>query len=162
MFSFLKKSKEPETFKLVATQTGTAIPIEEVPDPVFSGKVLGDGIAIIPTDNKVVSPVDGTITLVADTLHAYGIRCDNGIEILVHIGLDTVSLKGEGFTPHVEAGQKVKAGDLLTEVDLEFIKSKGLNTHTPCLISNMDEVKDVKCTTGTVTAGESEVICYAK
>lgn len=161
MFNFLKKNKETNNGVIYAAQSGTAISIEEVPDPVFSGKILGEGIAIVPSDGKVVSPVNGTISLVADTLHAFGIESEDGLEILVHIGLDTVSLKGEPFTTHVKAGDKVKVGDLLAEVDLEFIKGKGLNTHTPTLVSNMDGLKNFKCVTGEVKAGDP-VITYER
>ena len=103
MFGILKKDKSKAAVSkapanaLLAAQNGTIIPIEKLPDPVFSGKVLGDGYAIDPTDGKVLSPVSGTIVDVQDTLHAYCLETDDGLELLVHIGINTVELKGEGF-----------------------------------------------------------------
>ena len=117
---------------------GTVVPITEVPDPVFSEKVLGDGFAVIPAEGKIYAPTDGEVTLVFDTLHAVGMTSSMGTEILIHIGLDTVTLGGEPFTAHVAVGDKVKKGDLLVEVDLDKIKAAGLNSITPVLISNTD------------------------
>ena len=96
MFNFLKKNN------LVAPVNGKIIPIEEVPDPVFAQKMMGEGIAIIPKDSSFVAPADGTITLISETKHAFGMTLDNGMELLVHIGLETVNLKGEGFNTLVE------------------------------------------------------------
>lgn len=92
------------------------MPLSEVPDSVFSEKVLGDGVAIIPADGKIVSPVDGEISTVAETSHAYGFTSEDGQEVLVHVGLETVSLNGECFKVYGKAGDKVKAGDLVAEV----------------------------------------------
>ena len=119
---------------VLAPVNGQAVPLEQVPDEVFSQKVLGDGLAIIPVDGKIYSPADGEISSVAETKHAYGFTSDGGLEILVHFGLETVSLKGEGFTPHVKAGDRVKAGDLVAEVDMDLLKSKGINPITPVLV----------------------------
>ena len=125
------KRKENKNENIIYTPCkGTVVPITEVPDPVFSEKVLGDGFAVIPAD--------GEVTLVFDTLHAVGMTSSMGTEILIHIGLDTVTLGGEPFTAHVAAGDKVKKGDLLVEVDLDKIKAAGLNSITPVLISNTD------------------------
>lgn len=145
MFGFLKKDKEttPTKPELVAVQNGTVVKVETLPDPVFAEKMLGDGFAILPTnDGNVVSPINATIEEVQDTLHAYCLHTDDGLDILVHIGINTVSLNGEGFKPKVKKGQKVKTGDTLAIVDLDFIKSKGLPTYTVVLITNIDEVKD--------------------
>lgn len=101
--------------RILSPLTGTAVALEEVPDPVFSQKIIGDGIAIIPQDGKLVSPIDGEVVSVAETLHAYGLRSEDGIEVMVHFGLETVALKGEYFTCHVKQGDKVKAGDLLAK-----------------------------------------------
>ena len=90
----------------------------EVPDPVFSQKIVGDGMAVIPSEGKLLSPVDGEIISVADTKHAYGLRTAEGLELLIHVGLETVHLNGECFQVFVKPGDKVKAGDLLAEVDL--------------------------------------------
>ncbi len=142
MLGFFKgkgKRKENKKENIIYTPCkGTIVPITEVPDPVFSEKVLGDGFAVIPAEGKIYAPTDGEVTLVFDTLHAVGMTSSMGTEILIHIGLDTVTLGGEPFTAHVAAGDKVKKGDLLVEVDLDKIKAAGLNSITPVLISNTD------------------------
>ena len=104
-------------WSVYAPLNGQAVALEQVPDEVFSEKVLGDGLGIIPSDGKVYSPVNGEISSVAETLHAYGFESDDGLEILVHVGLDTVALKGEGFKSYVNEGDKVCVGDLVAEVD---------------------------------------------
>ena len=101
MFLFGKKKAQP---KLYAPLNGEYMPIEKVPDPVFSDKILGDGVAVLPTDGNVLAPCDGEITNVAETLHAYGIQTPDGLELLIHIGLNTVELKGGGFPPLVKVG----------------------------------------------------------
>ena len=138
--------------------TGKAVSLSEVPDPVFAEKVIGDGIAIIPEDGKIVSPVDGEISSIAETGHAYGFTADNGLEVLVHVGLETVSLKGECFKVYAKAGDKVKAGDLIAEVDLNLLKEKGLNSISPVLICSDLEEKEILYTEGNVKAGESVVL----
>ena len=124
-------TKTAETLIVTAPLSGQAVALEQVPDEVFSEKVLGEGLAIIPDEGKLYSPVTGEISSIAETLHAYGFSSDDGLEVLVHVGLDTVGLKGEGFKPLVQVGDRVKAGDLIAEIDLDFIKSKGLQTITP-------------------------------
>ena len=150
--------KDQNTGKVFATQTGKAVDITEVPDEVFAGKMLGEGIAIIPTEGKVYSPVSGEVVSVAPTLHAYGIRTAEGLEYLVHIGLETVAWKGEGFKAAVKQGDQVNTGDLLAEVDLEFIQSKGCKTYTPIVITNLESDKKVKFNLGDVVAKESIVM----
>ena len=93
--------------KILAPVKGKVIPLEQVPDEVFAEKVLGDGVAIIPEDGKIYSPVDGTITTITDSLHAYGFETEDGIQMIVHFGLETVNLKGKGFTSRVKVGDKV-------------------------------------------------------
>lgn len=166
MFGFKKKSKE-ETLEtrteLVATQNGTIEKVENLPDPVFSGKMLGDGFAVVPSSNEVLSPVNGTIIDVQDSLHAYGIETPDGLQILVHIGINTVSLNGEGFKAKVKVGDKVKAGETLAIADLDFIKSKGCETYTVVLITNIDEINSFNINyDGNVTAGETVVLTYEK
>ena len=104
--------------KILSPMTGEAVGLGEVPDPVFSQKIIGDGMAVIPSEGKLLSPVDGEVISVADTKHAYGLRTAEGLELLIHVGLETVHLKGECFQVFVKPGDKVKAGDLLAEVDL--------------------------------------------
>ena len=134
--------------RILSPLTGTAVALEEVPDPVFSQKIIGDGIAIIPQDGKLVSPIDGEVVSVAETLHAYGLRSEDGIEVMVHFGLETVALKGEYFTCHVKQGDKVKAGDLLAEADLKGLEEKQVSLITPVLICGGMENRTMNTVTG--------------
>lgn len=143
---------------VLAPLTGKAVSLSEVPDPVFAEKVIGDGIAIIPEDGKILSPVDGEVSSIAETGHAYGFTADNGLEVLVHVGLETVSLKGECFKVYAKAGDKVKVGDLIGEVDLNLLKEKELNSISPVLICSDLEEKEILYTEGNVKAGESVVL----
>ena len=143
---------------VIAPLSGQPVLLSEVPDEVFSQKVLGDGVAIIPDDGKLYSPVNGEISTVAETLHAYGFTSDDGLEILVHVGLDTVGLKGEGFKPCVKEGDRVKVGDLVAEIDLDYIKAQGLNTITPVIICDGADEKQLCPASGHVTAGQHAVI----
>ena len=143
---------------ILAPLTGKAVPLEQVPDAVFSQKILGDGVAIIPEDGKIYAPVNGEVASVAETLHAYGFTSDDDLEILIHVGLDSVSLKGEGFTSHVQVGDMVKAGDLIAEVDLEFLKSRNVPTITPVLICDDADELPMYAVEGNVTAGKDTVI----
>ena len=120
--------------RILSPLTGTAVPLEEVPDPVFSQKIIGDGVAILPQDGNLVSPIDAEVVSIAETLHAYGLRSENGIEVMIHFGLETVALKGECFQCCVKVGDKVKAGELLAKADLKALEEKQVNTITPVLI----------------------------
>ena len=136
--------------------------ISEVPDPVFAQKMAGDGLAIDATGDVIVAPCDGDLTLVFKTKHAFAMTLDNGIELLVHIGIETVSLNGEGFEQLAEAGTKVKAGTPIIKIDREFIKSKNLPLVTPILITNPDVVKSMDAKTGLdAKAGETVVLEYS-
>ena len=146
---------------ILAPLTGKVVPLSEVPDPVFSDKVLGDGVAIIPADGKIVSPVDGEISTVAETGHAYGFTSEDGQEILVHVGLETVSLNGECFKVYGKAGDKVKKGDLVAEVDLGYLKEKEINPITPVLLCSDTEGKELQYGEGEVEAGKSAVLTLA-
>ena len=148
MFGFLKKKKVPQTFVLGAMAKGKAVPLSEVNDPTFSEGMLGEGVAVIPEEGKFYAPCDGEIGMVFDTLHAVSLTSDFGAEVLIHVGLDTVKMNGDGFTGHVHAGDKVKKGDLLLEVDLEKVKAAGYDTITPMLICNTDEYESVKGLSG--------------
>ena len=160
MFNFLKKNTNNE-IKLVSPITGKTIDLSAVPDPVFSQKLAGDGIAIDPTGDVIVAPADGELTLVFKTMHAFAITLSNGAELLIHIGIDTVSLNGEGFEQLVEAGTTVKAGTPIIKIDRDFILSKGISLITPLLITNMDIVKELKVNVdNSVTAGKDEVITF--
>ena len=145
-----------------APLNGQAVALEQVPDEVFSQKVLGDGLGIIPSDGKIYSPVNGEISSVAETLHAYGFTSDDELEILVHVGLDTVALKGEGFKSYVKEGDRVQVGDLVAEVDLELLKSKGINPITPVLVCDGGDDKVMTAAEGAVKAGKDAVITLAE
>lgn len=133
---------------------GRVIPLEEVPDEVFAEKVLGDGAAVIPENGNIYSPIDGEIVSIPESLHAYGIRSDAGIEMIVHFGLETVNLKGEGFSPKVKVGDRVKAGQLLCTADMDFLRSKGINTVTPVLVTDGAEEGSFSVKTGEIRHGE--------
>ena len=154
----MSSEKEKSQSVVYAPLTGKAVPLEQVPDPVFSGKVLGDGVAIIPEDGRIVSPVDGQIESVAETGHAYGFSTEDGLELLVHVGLETVSLKGECFKVHVKEGDQVKKGDLVAEVDLKYLAEKNINPITPVLICSDIDDQDLKCAEGGVEAGKTAVL----
>ena len=152
------KNLRKKSIKIKAPLTGKIVPITEVPDPVFSEKVLGDGVAIIPDNGKIYSPVDGEISSVTDTMHAYAFHSDDGLDVLVHFGLETVNLKGEGFKSYVKDGDRVKAGDLVAEVDIELLKKKGINLITPVLICAGAEDFNMKTESGAVKACKNNVI----
>ncbi|MBO5377515.1 MAG: PTS glucose transporter subunit IIA, partial [Ruminiclostridium sp.] len=148
-------------FKICSPLNGKAVSLDVVPDPVFSDRVLGDGCAVIPSDGKIYSPVNGEISSIAETNHAYGFSSDDGLEVLVHFGLETVALKGNGFTPHVAVGDKVKIGDLVAEVDVELLKSKNINLITPVLVCDGADDLEMQITDGTVKAGD-KLIAFAE
>ena len=134
---------------------GTEIPLSEVKDEVFSKNIVGKGAAVIPAEGKVYSPVDGTVASVFDTKHAIGLVSEDGVEILIHVGLDTVELGGQHFTAHVAQDDKVKKGQLLLEFDIDAIKAAGYDTVTPVIISNTDSYLDVLAAdAGEINAGD--------
>jgi len=148
---------KPEVVTIVSPVNGKAVPITEVPDPVFADKILGEGIAVIPEDGSFLCPVDGEVASVAESLHAIGFSTEEGLEVLMHIGLDTVKLNGEGFTLHVKVGDKVKKGDLIAEVNLDFIKEQGLNTITPVIICDGADDKQIAFREGKIEAGKTVI-----
>ena len=150
-----------ELLKICSPLNGKAVSLDSVPDPVFSDRVLGDGCAVIPSDGKIYSPVNGEISSIAETNHAYGFSSDDGFEVLVHFGLETVALKGNGFTPHVAVGDKVKIGDLVAEVDVELLKSKNINLITPVLVCDGADDLEMQVSDGTVKAGD-KLIAFAE
>ncbi|WP_313076040.1 beta-glucoside-specific PTS transporter subunit IIABC [Lacrimispora sp.] len=152
------EEKKPlvETIELSSPVSGAVIPLSQVEDAVFSGGILGEGVAIIPEEGKVFAPVDGTISAITDTKHAVGMTSDNGVEILIHVGLDTVQLGGEGFVLHCKTGDKVKKGALLLEFDMQKIKEAGFPLTTPVLVSNMNQFVSLKASEKKqVKAGET-------
>ncbi|OMP67998.1 glucose-specific PTS transporter subunit IIBC [Domibacillus epiphyticus] len=145
--------------RFVAPITGKLLPITEVPDPVFAGKMMGDGFAIEPADGTVVSPVDGKVINVFPTKHAIGLVADNGREVLIHFGIDTVKLNGEGFETLIAEGDTVEAGQPLLKVDLEYIAANATSTITPIIFTNLAEGESVVVDKpGAVTSGEENVI----
>ncbi|WDV45942.1 PTS glucose transporter subunit IIA [Clostridiaceae bacterium M8S5] len=130
--------------QLLSPIEGNVIDIENVEDEVFSQKMLGDGVAIDPLDNKVVSPCDGEILQVFPTKHAVGIKSNDGLEILIHIGIDTVNLKGQGFESFVKQGDVVKAGDILMQLDVEYLRKNAKSLVSPVIITNGEIVKDIE------------------
>ena len=122
---------------------GQVIPLSEVNDPVFSSEAMGKGCAVIPSEGKVFAPFDGTIVGLLDSHHAVGMESENGIEILIHVGMDTVKLGGKHFTCHIEDGQQVKKGQLLLEFDMDAIKAEGYEIVTPVIITNSDEFTEI-------------------
>ena len=156
------KKEENNGNQLFAPVAGKAVAITEVPDPTFAEGMLGNGIAIIPTDGKVYAPCNATVDMMFDTGHAASLVSDTGVEILIHIGLETVSLEGKPFKVHVKSGDKVKKGDLMIEADLEAIKAAGLNTITPMLVCNTDDYPTFKTTIGKDVTNAALVIEVAK
>ncbi len=151
---FGKKEKEVVTeVELASPLTGTATMLENVDDPVFSQKMMGDGLAVMPTEGLVVAPADGEIVQVFPTGHAVGIKVVNDAEILIHIGLETVAMKGEGFTAHVREGDKVKKGDKLVSFDMALVTERAKSTVTPLIITNTDAMIIEQLASGEVEAG---------
>ncbi|KZX08892.1 PTS glucose/maltose transporter subunit IIBCA [Streptococcus oralis] len=132
------------TEEVFSVADGQVVALEQVEDPVFAQKMMGDGFAVEPANGNIVSPVTGTVSSIFPTKHALGLVTDSGLEVLVHIGLDTVSLEGKPFTVHVSEGQKVAAGDLLVTADLDAIREAGRKTSTVVVFTNGDVLKSVK------------------
>ena len=143
---------------VTAPFSGKLVPLSEVPDETFASGVLGKGIAIEPSDGLFCSPVDGTVETIAETKHAIGFAADNDLEILVHVGLETVSLKGEGFEIFVKEGDKVKAGQPVAKVDLDLIRSRSLKTITSIVLTGGADDMELHCAEGTAAAGKTPVL----
>lgn len=143
-----EKKVESGVHELMSPADGEIVPLEKVPDPVFAEKTLGDGFAVELSGNEIHSPADGEITVLFPTKHAFAVTTTSGLELLVHIGIDTVELNGEGFTAHVKQGDKVKKGDKIITLDRKAIEEKGKNTITPVVVTNMNVVTDIKVKEG--------------
>lgn len=135
-----------ETIKL--PMEGEVVPVTEVSDPTFGEEIVGKGIAIKPSSGRVLAPVNGTVSTVFETKHAITMISDQGAEILIHIGLDTVKLRGQFFNTYVVSGQKINVGDLMIDCDLEAIKNAGYDTITPMVVCNMNLYQDISFKTG--------------
>ena len=159
---FFKKLFGKNTDNFYAPMPGKAVPITEVPDPTFAEGMLGNGIAIQPAEGKVYAPCDATVDMMFTTGHAVSLVADCGAEILIHVGLETVSLEGKPFKVLVANGDKVKKGQLLIEVDLEAVKAAGLPTITPMLICNTDDYPTFNTIVGKDVTNDDVVIELAK
>ncbi|WP_311482163.1 PTS glucose transporter subunit IIA [uncultured Anaerococcus sp.] len=156
MSNFFKgnNAQEKESANLVeeiikAPISGKVLKLDQIKDPAFSSGMLGKGLAIDPIDGKVCSPVDGKISMLFDTFHAIGITSDKGVEILIHLGMDTVELKGKGFSSHIKNGDRIKAGQELIDIDIDLIKDAGYEVVTPVVITNLEDIKLIKETDNT-------------
>lgn len=145
---------------LTAPVTGTVISLENVPDQVFAKKIMGDGVAFQYDGSTIFSPCDGKVKMIAETKHAIGITDSAGADILIHIGLDTVALNGEGFTVNVSVGDKVSKGQPVISIDRELMEQKKIDLTTPMIITNASELKSTTILniSGNVTKGETELI----
>jgi PTS system beta-glucosides-specific IIC component len=159
---FGKSEEKLNPNHLYAPMAGVAVPVTEVPDPTFAEGMLGDGIAIIPTDGKVCAPCDATVDMMFTTGHAVSLTTESGAEILIHVGLETVSLEGKPFDVKVASGDKVKKGQVLMIADLEAIKAAGLNTITPMLVCNSADFSAFNKTTGKDVTNADVVIEMGK
>lgn len=156
--NFFKKTEEKE--KIVASLSGKVVKLEDVPDPVFNQKMMGDGIAIDPSKGEVVSPVNGKVVQIPDSKHAIGLESEKGTEILIHVGLETVALAGKGFTTNVSVGDRISVGQTLITFDLDYIREKASSTVTPMVITNSNTL-DKKITVFDIAdakAGETVLI----
>lgn len=144
--------------RLMAVADGAAIPLEQVADEAFASGMLGGGYAVVPSSGVFYSPVDGKVEGVSDTLHAYSIRSDSGLDVLIHIGVDTVKLDGKGFSAAVCEGDRVRAGDEIARADLDLIRGAGFDVTTPVLISNRELGADARFHYGEVRGGSSPVL----
>lgn len=159
---FFKKLFGKKTDDFYAPMAGKAVPISEVPDPTFAEGLLGNGIAIEPSEGKVYAPCDATVDMMFTTGHAVSLVADCGAEVLIHVGLETVSLEGKPFKVYAASGDKVKKGQLLMEVDLDAVKAAGLPIITPMLICNTDEYPTFNTIVGKNVTNDDVVIELAK
>lgn len=155
-------TKEKYNAHLKAFATGHLVPIEKVPDEAFASKAMGDGVGITPTDKYITAPADSSVMMVMETTgHALGLKLDTGLEILIHIGIDTVNMNGDGFNVLVKTGDSVKAGDKLVEIDIDKIKDAGYNPITIMAATNFDQYATLKfASEQDVVAGQSEIADY--
>ncbi|WP_284864713.1 glucose PTS transporter subunit IIA [Corynebacterium rhinophilum] len=156
------KEAKQATIALDSPLEGEAVDLSEAPDPIFAGAKLGPGAAVKPTGNTVYAPADGTVLTVQKSGHAIGLNLNSGVQLLIHVGLDTVELGGEGFDVHVEKKQRVSAGDKLISFDADFIKSKNYNLITPVVVTNAKKFGSVSGATGAVTPSDELLQVHPK
>lgn len=159
---FLDKLMGKKEVRIYAPIEGECVPLSEVSDPTFGEGVLGKGVAIKPANGRVVAPLDAQVSTVFPTGHAVALTTEDGVELLIHVGLDTVKLDGMHFTKHVETGDTVQKGDLLLEVDLESVRNEGYDTITPVIICNTEAFQHIKAETGRKVDLQSVVITAMK
>ncbi|WP_145046697.1 beta-glucoside-specific PTS transporter subunit IIABC [Paenibacillus xylanexedens] len=157
----VKEEAKAQDEQIFSPMTGEVKPLSEVPDPAFSEEIMGKGFAIQPTEGRAVSPINGTVFSLSKSGHAIGLVSDTGAEMLIHIGIDTVKLKGQFFSPKVQAGAKVSVGDVLMEFDREEIEKAGYTTITPVIITNMHQYESIE-SAGRTTITEKELIYTVK
>jgi len=162
MFKFLKKNKEEKCMILKSPVVGRCIDISEIPDEVFSSKMLGNGIGFESTDGVLYAPVDGEILQVFPTKHALILKSVEGIEILLHIGIDTVEMKGEGFEAFVEKGKQVKVGDKLLTFDNDLIKAKAKTNLSVLVLTDNEIMESVEFNLGNVDKNNEVIIIKLK
>lgn len=155
-------NQEIKTEDLLSPVSGAVTPLSEVSDPLFSQEIMGKGVAVKPVSGKITSPVEGVVKTAFKTNHAIGITSDYGAKILIHIGIDTVKLEGEHFTAHVEQGQKVTAGQVLLDADIEKIKEAGFDTVTSIIITNSANYSDVLPTGNNTVTNEDLLLTLYK
>lgn len=155
MFSKLKHIFAADnSIEIPAPLSGQIHPLSAVNDPTFAQEILGKGCAIEPSEGKVIAPVDATVAMMFETGHAVSLETSDGVELLIHVGLDTVMLKGAHYTPHCTTGDKVNAGDTLLTFDIEAIRAAGYDVITPVLVCNADDFKEITIASGSVQASE--------
>ena len=155
LFGTKKNGSEGFPFEIASPADGKVTEMKNIPDPVFSAGVLGPCVGVEPANGAVKAPFDGKITQVADTFHAVGIESTCGVEMLLHLGVDTVSLGGKGFDCHVHTGDKVKKGDPLIDMDTETVKNAGFSTVVISVVTNADDFGGLEFTSdNTVNAGD--------
>ncbi|QCI16904.1 PTS glucose transporter subunit IIA [Buchnera aphidicola (Aphis helianthi)] len=153
-----KKSNSLKKIDIFAPVSGEIVNIEDVPDVVFAKKIVGDGIAIKPSGNKIISPINGTIGKILDSKHAFSVLSEDGVELFVHFGIDTIKLKGEGFKQIAKDNQKVKIGDIIILFDLNILEKTARSILTPVVISNMEKFKKIEKSSGSIIAGETIIM----
>ena len=145
---------------LLAICDGRCAPLSEMPDEAFASGMLGVGVTVFPTSGRILSPVSGKIESIAESRHAYTILSEDGLEILIHIGVDTVEMRGDGFTSSVRAGQMIRAGEPLAEADLQKIADRGFSTAVALLVTNPEKIQITDQHSGMVTGGKDALLSY--
>ncbi|XBC39795.1 MAG: PTS glucose transporter subunit IIA [Buchnera aphidicola (Chaetogeoica yunlongensis)] len=161
-FSNFFKNKSYDKIDVFSPISGTITNIEDVPDEVFSKKIVGDGVAIMPTSNILLAPINGKIGKIFETLHAFSIKSKDGIELFVHFGIDTITLKGSGFKKISQENFSVNIGDPIISIDLPFLKKTAKSILTPVIISNIEKFKKIIKNSGIAKAGKTIIFSIKK